>query len=134
MLIILCQLITGFNRKNGLKCFWIWIYHRQFKINIQNEIYLIILECNTKCSNAHSSLMYYLAKVINGKNYPNQYHCIFHLLWVIKCPCPQIIRGYFRIFKITNFIRETYINFCLVDILRCSYHQMEIGWDIFPYK
>ena len=43
----------------------------------------------------HSSLVEYLAQGIFGKNYPNHFYCIFHLVWV-PMSTTQNIRGLYE--------------------------------------
>ena len=69
-----------------------------FMKNYHSDKILIHL-CNQICLTTknmqlckHSSLVEYLAQVIFGKNYPNHFYCIFHLVWV-PMSTTQNIRG-----------------------------------------
>ena len=59
---------------------------------------------------AHSSLVDYLAQVINGKNYPRTFYCIFQRQIVIKGQL--ILKCPFGVYKSSKKQRNFFQDFC----------------------
>ena len=68
-------LITFVQSLDGVVFFTLLLFFLLYEVQT-------LLQCLALSSSYHSSLVDYLAQVINAKNCPTTFYCIFQLVWV----------------------------------------------------